>query len=95
MVAVRGAVVDLSYALIAVIAPVVLLVTALPISVGGLGVREIGYVAALAAVGIDAADATTLSLLAGAAYVVALAPAPRRSSCAGPSRADGIASPSS
>ncbi len=65
---------DLSYALIGVITPIVLLVTALPISVGGLGVRELGYVAALASVGIDSADAATLSLLAATVFVVASAP---------------------
>ena len=86
---------DVSYAVIGVITPVVLLVTALPISVGGLGVRELGYVAALAAVGIDAADATTLSLLAGAAYVVASAPGAATLVMRRPVAADGIASPSS
>jgi len=41
------------------------LVTALPLSVGGLGIREVGYVSLLAPVGVDAGKAAAISLAMG------------------------------
>jgi uncharacterized membrane protein YbhN (UPF0104 family) len=52
----------LAYSLLAVVLPLVLLVSALPISIGGLGVREWTYVVTLSRVGVSATDATILSL---------------------------------
>jgi glycosyltransferase 2 family protein len=52
--------VDVELAYLFVIIPAGLLVTMLPISLGGLGVREALYVALFGAIGIDAASAFTL-----------------------------------
>ena len=41
------------------------LLTALPLSVGGLGIREIGYVSLLGPVGVDAGKAAAISLAMG------------------------------
>ena len=60
--------------LIAVVVPLVLIATALPISVGGFGVREGSFVALLADAGVSAADATLLSLLSAAVMVLASLP---------------------
>jgi uncharacterized membrane protein YbhN (UPF0104 family) len=65
---------DLSLALLAVVIPLVLIATALPISIGGFGVREGTYVALLANAGVSAADATLLSLLSAAAMALASLP---------------------
>lgn len=63
--------IDLSFALLAVVAPVVLLATVLPISVAGFGVREGSYVVLLSAAGVSTTDATLLSLLTGASLAAA------------------------
>jgi uncharacterized protein (TIRG00374 family) len=63
--------VELSFALAAVSTAVVLVAMLIPISIGGLGVREGGYVLLLGKAGIDAADATSLSLLSAVAIVLA------------------------
>ena len=65
---------DLSFALIAVVTPLVIVVTILPISIAGFGVREGGYVALLAEAGVSGADATLLSLLNVAALAIATLP---------------------
>jgi hypothetical protein len=65
--------VELSFALAAVSTAVVLVAMLIPISIGGLGVREGGYVLLLGKAGIDAADATSLSLLSAVAIVLACA----------------------
>ena len=65
---------DLEPALIAVVVPLVLIATALPISIGGFGVREGSYVALLADAGVSAGDATLLSLLSAAAMALASLP---------------------
>jgi len=54
---------ELSYPLVAVSATLVLLLTVLPISIAGFGVREGGYVAVLGAAGVGAATATLFSLV--------------------------------
>jgi uncharacterized protein (TIRG00374 family) len=65
--------VDLSFALAAVCAPIVVLATLIPISVGGLGIREGGFVILLGQAGIDAADATLVSLLSATTVLIASA----------------------
>jgi uncharacterized membrane protein YbhN (UPF0104 family) len=67
----RSLEIHLSFAVLAAILPLVLLVSALPISIGGLGVREWSYVVLLNRVGVGATDATILSLAAAVANVVA------------------------
>ena len=62
---------DLPFALLAVVAPTVLLATVLPISIAGFGVREGSYVVLLGAAGVSHTDATLLSLLTGASLAVA------------------------
>jgi hypothetical protein len=54
-----------------VMVPLVTLLTLLPVSVNGMGLREVGTVALLAPVGVDAASAVTLSLLVFAVFTVA------------------------
>ena len=63
----------LPFSLAAVSAVIVIIATLLPISVGGFGVREGGFVVLLGEAGISATDATLLSLLS--VVVVALASA--------------------
>jgi uncharacterized membrane protein YbhN (UPF0104 family) len=65
---------DLSFALLAVVTPLVIVVTLFPISIAGFGVREGGYVALLAEAGVSAHDATLLSLLNVAALAIATLP---------------------
>ena len=55
--------IDVELAYLFVIIPAGVLVTMLPISLGGLGVREALYVALFGAIGIDAASAFTLSFV--------------------------------
>jgi glycosyltransferase 2 family protein len=62
---------DLPFALAAVAAAVVLVAMLLPISIGGFGVREAGFVVLLGEAGIGTTDATLLSLLS--ALVILLA----------------------
>ena len=50
---------DLSFALLAVVVPAVLVVTALPFSLGGLGLREGSYVVLLHQAGVSTTDART------------------------------------
>jgi uncharacterized membrane protein YbhN (UPF0104 family) len=54
-----------------VLMPLVTLLTLLPVSVNGMGLREVGTVALLAPLGVDAASAVTLSLLLFAVFTVA------------------------
>jgi glycosyltransferase 2 family protein len=65
--------VELSFALAAVSASIVLVATLIPVSVGGLGIREGGFVLLLGQAGIDAADATVVSLLSAGAVLLASA----------------------
>jgi glycosyltransferase 2 family protein len=55
--------VELSFVLAAVTSAVVLVATLIPVSVGGIGIREGGFVLLLGQAGIDAAEATLVSLL--------------------------------
>jgi uncharacterized protein (TIRG00374 family) len=65
---------DLAFALLAVTVPLVLIVTLVPVSVAGFGVREGGFVVLLAEAGVGATDATLLSLLSVAALAVSSLP---------------------
>ena len=63
--------VELSFALAAASGAIVVVAMLVPISIGGLGVREGGFVLLLGEAGIDGADATVVSLLGVASIVVA------------------------
>jgi uncharacterized protein (TIRG00374 family) len=65
--------VELPFALAAVSTPIVVLATLIPISVGGLGIREGGFVILLGQAGIDAADATVVSLLSATTILISSA----------------------
>jgi uncharacterized protein (TIRG00374 family) len=65
--------VELSFALAAVAAAIVVLALLIPVSIGGLGVREGGFVLLLGEAGIDGADATVVSLLSAAAILLSSA----------------------
>jgi uncharacterized membrane protein YbhN (UPF0104 family) len=55
----------------AVLVPLVALLTLLPVSLNGMGLREVGMVVLLAPLGVDAASAVALSLLTSAALAAA------------------------
>ena len=65
--------VDLSFALAAVTGAIVVVAMLIPVSIGGLGVREGGFVLLLGEAGIDGADATVVSLLSAAAILLSSA----------------------
>jgi hypothetical protein len=66
--------IHLSFAVLAVVTPLVLIATLIPISIGGFGLREASYAALLNKVGVSTADATLLSLLNVAALAIATLP---------------------
>lgn len=66
--------VELSFAMAAVALTVVTLVTMVPISIGGFGVREGSYVVLLGGVSIAASDATLISVLSVATVLIASLP---------------------
>ncbi len=66
--------VDLAYTTAAVALALVTIVTLIPISIGGFGVREGSYVVLLGGASIAAADATLISVLSVAALFVASLP---------------------
>lgn len=55
--------IDVSLPQLFVIVPIIYLAAQIPISVAGLGVREVGWVALLGVIGVPASDAVLLSLL--------------------------------
>ncbi len=57
-----------------VIVPIIVFAQQIPISVGGLGVREVGWVALLGVIGVPASDAVVLSLLLVGVLLVASLP---------------------
>jgi glycosyltransferase 2 family protein len=65
--------VDLSFALAAVVAAIVVVAMLIPVSIGGLGVREGGFVLLLGEAGVDGADATVVSLLSAATILLSSA----------------------
>ena len=66
--------VDVAFSVLAVTLPPVLILTTLPISIGGFGVREAGFVVLLGRAGVAATDATLVSLLIAAAFALASLP---------------------
>lgn len=65
--------VDASLPHLFIIIPLIYLAAQIPISVGGLGVREVGWVALLRVIGVPASDAIVMSLLLAAmSFVVSL-----------------------
>ena len=65
---------ELAYPLIAVTVPLVLLLTLLPVSLAGFGVREGSYAVLLGTAGVSTTDATMLSLITVLAMAVASLP---------------------
>jgi uncharacterized protein (TIRG00374 family) len=70
----RALALDLAFSVLVVSVPIVHVLTALPVSIGGLGVREGGFVILLGEAGVAPTDATLLSLLSGAAFAAASLP---------------------
>ena len=66
---------EIPFSVLAVTVPAVLILSALPVSIGGFGVREGGFVVLLGRAGVSSADATVLSLLTAAASALASVPA--------------------
>lgn len=66
--------IEISFTLLAVVLPLVLAITLVPISIAGFGVREGGMVLLLGAAGYSATEATLLSLVGVAALVVSSLP---------------------
>jgi len=66
--------IHIAFSLLAVVLPLVLVVTLVPISIAGFGVREGGMVLLLGTAGYSATEATLLSLVGVAALVVASLP---------------------
>jgi uncharacterized protein (TIRG00374 family) len=65
---------EISPVVLAVVVPLVLLATLMPISVAGFGVREGAYVLLLGELGVSASDATLLSLFTVSALAIASLP---------------------
>jgi glycosyltransferase 2 family protein len=62
------------FSVLAVTVPTVLILSSLPVSIGGFGVREGTFVLLLGRAGVSSTDATVLSLLSAAAFAVASLP---------------------
>lgn len=62
------------FSVLAVTVPTVLILSALPVSIGGFGVREASFVLLLDRAGVSSTDATVLSLLTATAAAVASLP---------------------
>jgi glycosyltransferase 2 family protein len=65
---------DIAFSVLAVVVPAVLVVTAFPFSLGGLGLREGSYVVLLHQAGVSTTDAALLSLLATLLFALATLP---------------------
>jgi glycosyltransferase 2 family protein len=65
---------NLSFALLAVVTPLVIMATLFPISIAGFGIHEGTYIALLAETGVSASDAALFSLLNVAALAIATLP---------------------
>lgn len=55
--------IDVTIVQLTIIVPIIVFASQVPISVGGLGVREVGFVALLGVIGVPATEAVALSLL--------------------------------
>lgn len=65
---------EIPFSVLAVVVPVVLVLTAVPLSVGGLGVREGSYVVLLHQAGVTTTDAALLSLLSTVLFALVTLP---------------------
>jgi glycosyltransferase 2 family protein len=65
---------DLAFSLLAVVIPVVLVLTAIPLSLGGLGVREGSYIVLLQQAGVGTTDAALLSLASTVLFALVTLP---------------------
>jgi uncharacterized membrane protein YbhN (UPF0104 family) len=65
---------EVPFSVIAMVVPTVLVLTALPISIAGFGIREGSYVALLHQAGVSTTNAALLSLLSTALYAVSTLP---------------------
>ena len=65
---------DLPFSLMAVAMPLILLISLMPISIAGFGVREGGMIFVLGAAGVSATDATVISLTGVVAVMLATLP---------------------
>lgn len=70
----RAVNVDVEPAMFGAVLPLVLVATLLPVSIGGLGIREGSLILLLSHAGVDTSDATVISLLALAALTLVTAP---------------------
>jgi uncharacterized membrane protein YbhN (UPF0104 family) len=70
----RALAIDLPLVIVAITLPPVLILAALPISIGGFGVREGSYVVLLAHAGVNATDATLLSVMTGVNFALSSLP---------------------
>jgi uncharacterized membrane protein YbhN (UPF0104 family) len=66
---------DVPFATLVVVLPITVLVGILPVSIGGLGVREASFVVLLGQAGVGATDAAVFALLCGVAFALASSPA--------------------
>jgi uncharacterized membrane protein YbhN (UPF0104 family) len=66
--------VEVSWLELAVVLPPILILSAIPITIGGLGVREASYVGLLAPLDVGVTAAALVSLVGAAAYLVATLP---------------------
>ena len=66
--------IHVAFSVLAATLPPVLILATLPISIGGYGVRESGFVVLLGRAGVSATDATLLSLSTGVTYALATSP---------------------
>jgi uncharacterized membrane protein YbhN (UPF0104 family) len=66
---------DVPFATLIVVLPITVLVGILPVSIGGLGLREASFVVLLGQAGVSATDAAVFSLLCGVAFALASSPA--------------------
>ncbi|MFM7150046.1 MAG: lysylphosphatidylglycerol synthase transmembrane domain-containing protein [Gemmataceae bacterium] len=67
----QGLKLDIPFLFLAIVVPLVSLLTLLPVSLNGMGLREVGMVLLLAPIGITPAQAVTLSLLQFTTLLVA------------------------
>lgn len=70
----RSVSLDTPFSVLAVTVPAVLILSTLPVSIGGFGVRESSFVLLLGRAGVSTTDATVLSLLSAAAFALASLP---------------------
>ncbi|MFN3395434.1 MAG: lysylphosphatidylglycerol synthase domain-containing protein, partial [Thermodesulfovibrionales bacterium] len=58
----RGVGIDVPFYFLSIIIPIISVISSIPISISGLGVREASFVLLLAPLGVNHAEAITLSL---------------------------------